>query len=126
MFAKKVFQSHAGKPLTWKIECDDLTDKDLETFAYLVHSSLKFHKVIGIPNGGLRLAAMLKRYETPKARTLLIVDDVLTTGGSMHKARAELVRDGVEMRTIRGVVLFARQEWPDWIIPVFSYHLWIP
>ncbi len=126
MFNRKVFQSHADKTLTWKIECDDLTDQDLETFTYIIHSAFKFHRVIGIPNGGLRLAAKLRRHESPKARTLLIVDDVFTTGKSMNAARAELVRDGADTRTIRGLVLFARQEWPDWIIPVFSYHLWIP
>ena len=35
------FVSHAGNELEWKIECDALTDEDIETFAYLISKKYK-------------------------------------------------------------------------------------
>ena len=33
LFIKEDFISHAGLPLTWKVECDALTEKDYEALA---------------------------------------------------------------------------------------------
>ncbi|KKL20362.1 hypothetical protein LCGC14_2456230, partial [marine sediment metagenome] len=45
--------------------------------------------------------------------TLLIVDDVLTTGASMEKQRAG------RTNTI-GAVIFARGDCPAWVKPLFA------
>ena len=36
IFKKGVFTSHSGVDLLWKIDCDDLTDQDLDTLAYSI------------------------------------------------------------------------------------------
>lgn len=102
---------HSGEESDWKIECDTLTDEDMRTLAKriaeLVHP---FGEVEGVPRGGLRLASALKPYRS--AGGLLIVDDVLTTGGSMEAHRAG--------RDAKGAVIFARGESPAWVTPLFA------
>ena len=34
LFIKEDFISHAGLPLTWKVECDALTEKDYDCLLY--------------------------------------------------------------------------------------------
>lgn len=114
LFVSVVFSAHSGGILDWKIECDALTDKDIETLARIIARHMRFSRVVGVPRGGLRLAAALKFYETEGP--FLIVDDVLTTGGSMERVRAEYA----DHETI-GVVLFTRKQPPDWIKSVFTH-----
>ena len=116
MFEKKEFTSHSNISLTWKIECDDLTNEDIETLAYLVSRYLIFSDVIGVPTGGLRFAKALERYKK-SVGPVLIVDDVLTTGRSMEDVRATIKPWSV------GIVIFARGQAPDWITPIFQYRL---
>lgn len=73
-----------------------------------------YGKVIGVPRGGLRLAAALLPYER-LGYPLLIVDDVLTTGISMQE-----MRDRFPLEEAIGVVIFARGQCPDWIRPIFT------
>ena len=115
LFVSGVFSSSSGITLDWKIECDALTDKDIETLANVIARRVNFSRVVGVPTGGLRLATALKQFET--RGPFLIVDDVLTTGGSMERTRAEYA----DHETI-GVVLFARRTPPSWIKAVFT--LW--
>ncbi len=104
----------AGLTLDWKIECDCLQDKDIQTLAKEISNKFKFGKVEGVPTGGLRLAEALKQYSNPESLTLLIVDDVFTTGKSMEAHRAG--------REAIGVVIFNRSaiKPPEWIFPMFS------
>lgn len=114
LFEKKTFKMHSGDIGHWKIECDALTDEDLDTLAYIIASKLLFKKIIGVSTGGLRIAKALEKYKSDEG-WCIIVDDVLTTGASMEQAKSQCVDE-----YILGVVLFARDKYPDWIVPVFN------
>lgn len=122
LFSRGNFTSSAGLELSWKIECDALTDEDIETLAHAVHEkmgAIHFRKVVSVPRGGDRLAGALGKYLDPNGGRVLIVDDVLTTGASMERARNAELRytSGVQ---ISGVVIFSRVAWPpSWIYPIF-------
>lgn len=105
---------HSGSPSDFKIECDALTDEEIETFAFLVSKKFTFGSVIGIPCGGWPIANSLQKYCTRFAGARVLVDDVWTTGESMELAR--------QYDTDIGVVLFARGPCPAWVRPVFQ--LW--
>lgn len=110
LFVPGAFQAHSGQMLRWKIECDALTDEDWKGLALILGPKLKpFGSVVGIPRGGLILASMLRSYSVV-SETLLIVDDVLTTGRSMKEHR-------VGFEDAIGAVAFARGPCPDWITP---------
>jgi len=123
MFEWRTFVSHSGKALDWKIECDALTAADWDCLARLVASRLVFGQVVGIPRGGLPFAKALAPFVTPGSETVLIVDDVMTTGQSMENERAKYLD-----RPVQGVVLFNRIQWRNqawldlrtWILPVFN------
>jgi hypothetical protein len=112
LFVQKEFISHSGLSLTWKIDCDALANTDIEVCAWLIAQHVAFCEVLGIPKGGMRLAETLKKYKT-KSSTILLVDDVFTTGKSMEEARKKINND------CRGAVIFARQQTPAWILPLF-------
>lgn len=120
LFQMGNFTLHSGEESWFKINCDALTDDDLETLALLVAEDYRigpFHVVEGVPSGGLRFAEALQRFALSKYKDvqnprLLIVDDVLTTGSSMEKQR--------NGRKAEGVVIFARGLCPGWVVPLFS------
>ena len=118
-FEQGQFNLHSGKQSSWKIECDSLTQDELNLFVGMIGSAFVFTEVEGVPTGGLELARLLQPYcAVPKVvgyRRLLIVDDVLTTGGSMEDQRA-----GRDTADIDGVVLFSRGECPYWVTPIFQ------
>jgi len=110
LFQLGSFVLNSGRPADFKIESDALTDDDWKCLAYLLSKRVApFGSVEGVPRGGLKLAGYLKEYATEGP--VLIVDDVLTTGGSMDRVRAG--------RTANGAVVFARGVTPDWITPLF-------
>ena len=117
LFQKVDIILNSGQKSDFKIECDALTDEDIETFAYLIQKKYKFGKVLGVPRGGVGIQVALEKYVTQGNDTLLIVDDVLTTGGSMVRFRENYL---TQYENIVGVVLFARNECPDWIDSVFK------
>ncbi len=110
LFVRANFVSHSGLPMNWKIECDALTDADIDTLAFVIAGEIAFSDVVGVPSGGMRLAVALQQYATEGP--VLIVDDVLTTGRSMEETR-ERFPGAV------GAVLFARGHVPDWITAVW-------
>ncbi len=114
IFIRQNITLHSGKPSDFKIECDGLSDEDINTLAFLIAKQITFGKVVGVPSGGLRLAEALKQYHTPSSENTLIADDVLTTGGSMEEMRKK-----VEGKSV-GVVIFARGKCPSWIMPMFQ------
>ena len=125
LFVKKDFVMHSGGLAHYKIECDALTDKDLDTLAFVVANKAKLitgenrtgiRQVYGVPRGGVRFAEAFQPYLDTKWGTLrLIVDDVLTTGKSMEEARLRIGwGDAI------GVVIFARHDTPNWIKPIFQ------
>jgi len=118
MFEKGDFISHSGIPLDWKIECNSLTDADIECLAYLISKKFSFRNVFGIPRGGMRLARALGKYQSQKYDATIIVDDVLTTGNSMETMRKSIPGPVV------GVVIFSRlEDPPSWIFPIFKFKL---
>lgn len=122
IFKQIVFKSHSGELLNWKIDCDDFTDEDLDTLAFIVSQKFIFNRVIGIPTGGMRFANALTQYIDKKATYPLIVDDVLTTGKSMI-AEAKKISSCSCSYAI-GVVIFSRIEnYPDWIHPIFKLNI---
>lgn len=111
LFRSGEFVLNSGQVASWKIDCDALSDADLDTLAAVAAQILPpFGSVEGVPTGGLRFAKAMRRYEC-HAGPLLIVDDVLTTGGSMERHRAG--RDAI------GVTIFARGVCPAWVRPLF-------
>lgn len=116
LFKKADFIGHSGKKLQWKIECDALTNEDWMALAFMISQKIQFNKVVGVPRGGLQLAKELKKYMDPESKTILIVDDVLTTGGSMEDAK----RGWKTQENIVGYVVFARQKPTDWIKSLFT------
>lgn len=104
---------HSGRVSDWKIDCDALDDEDLRCVATLLVRQLPaFGSVEGVPKGGLRLADAIRPFQT--TGLLLIVDDVLTTGGSMEAHRAG--------REAIGAVVFSRADfWKllPWVTPLF-------
>lgn len=116
LFQKKEFLSHSGKKLKFKVDCDYLTQEEIDLFAEHIASLFKFGNVEGVPTGGLRLAKSLEKHIIPNHETLLIVDDVLTTGKSMEEQR--------NGRKAVGVVLFCRTaEFPEWICPLWILNI---
>lgn len=125
LFVTKDFQSSSGVPLSWKIECDNLTEKDLKCFAKLIGSRFRFSEVLGIPRGGLAIATHLAEYVNPAEDRILLVDDVFTTGESIRASRKKIMEErGLEKKHVIGVVLFARNTPPKWVWPVFELSGW--
>lgn len=120
------FASHSGFQLPWKINCDALSNSDIEALSKIIRWKFAFSNVIGIPRGGLRLAEALSPHAESGYPTL-IVDDVLTTGKSMEAARDHHYTDrDLSTAYVRpiGVVTFARGECPNWVWPIFQVNEW--
>lgn len=122
LFQAGEFVAHSGATLPFKIECDALSDAEIDLFADLMvnlRPGMKYSRIIGIPRGGLRLAdAVRRRYggRDPMG-PVLIVDDVLTTGRSMDEAaKAESAPFAV------GSVIFARGPCPFWVRSIFALN----
>ena len=91
LFQKVDFKSHAGLDLHWKIEMDALSHKEWECIAQMIMElTPTFKEAIGIPRGGTILGKLLNQHGTGKREhPICIVDDVLTTGGSMNEFKAK-------------------------------------
>ena len=135
LFHPGEFWSHSGIRLPFKLECDCLTERDLDLFAELIATRLyppnqhSFCRVVGVPkgqpggrdNGGV-LAQYVRHHvnlveDTGEAWTL-IVDDVLTTGQSMNSTRFFQFYN----RLCVGAVIFARGPCPEWVRPLFTLN----
>jgi len=124
LFIKGDFKSHSGLPLTWKIECDSLTDEDLDALATIAIWELPLFKaVVPIPIGGNRLAEILEKCTTAISSNIIIVDDVLTTGKSMNDKKKELISYGISEDNIYGLVIFDRSKKAneEWIYSIFEH-----
>ncbi len=88
LFIKQDFISHAGIPMTWKLECDGISESEWQALATMIMEYQKepFGKVVGIPRGGVPLQKALEPYATGNYDDpLLVVDDVYTTGTSFKE-----------------------------------------
>jgi orotate phosphoribosyltransferase-like protein len=115
------FKSHSGLDLDFKIDCDALTDFDLETLASIVSKKYSFSDVFGIPMGGLRFAAALDKYCTKNSFDVLVVDDVMTTGNSFRDFKNEWFLDD---DNVIGITIFSRgyKNTPEWVNSIFTLN----
>lgn len=99
-----MFNLHSGQRSSFLIDCEALTDEDLQALASLALPKIRpFGEVVGIPRGGLRFAEVLRQHSGQGPR--LVVDDVITTGQSMLDV-LRLVNGS------KGLVIFSREfEW---------------
>lgn len=117
------FELHSGQKSAWKVDCDYLTIHDWCALAKMASEALPpFGTVEAVTHGGkfyksmpnaVRFADCLRMYTTKGCPTILIADDVLTTGKSMEEERRG--RDNVI-----GVVAFSRGVPPSWVTPLFQ------
>lgn len=106
------FTLRSGVKSGWKIECDALTPEDWAALALMAVGVLPpFGHVEGVPRGGLPFGDALYKHVTHGCSTLLIAEDVVTTGGSLERHRAG--------REAIGVVVFCRGVCPEWVTPLF-------
>lgn len=112
LFQTGSFKLASGQQSIFKIECDALGDDDWHTLATIIAAQLghRYGPVVGVPRGGLKLAAELERLEHFDAPGRLVVDDVYTTGGSLRK---------VMEAGDRGFVVFARSSLPSNVSALF-------
>ena len=120
LFQRIDFTSHSGLDLTWKIEMDALTRDEWECIAHMINElSPPFKEAIGIPRGGVKLGKLLNLHGTGKREDpICIVDDVLTTGGSMNEFKQK--RHWRNPSKYIGWVVFARNKPPSSVKALFQ------
>ena len=121
LFKSGDFKSHSGLDLSWKIECDALSDSEWFTIKKMIMEySPPFREVVGIPEGGVKLGNLLNEHATGNEEDpVCIVDDVLTTGESMEYFLSQYQRNRRPFMAI-GWVVFARTKCPDWVRALFQ------
>ena len=126
LFQKINFTSHSGLDLTWKIEMDALSREDWEGITQMIlELSPPFREAVGIPRGGVKLGKLLNLHGTGKREhPICIVDDVLTTGGSMIEFKRK--RQWRNPTKYIGWGVFARSRPPDWVRVLFQMpKVWV-
>ena len=123
LFVYGFFLGHSGSQLSWKIECDALTDEDVFCLSNMLCMTLWLQNInrffmIGIPGGGLRFAEQMNRItgvEDAEDVPHIVVDDVWTTGTSMkewmEKTQSEY-----------GIVVFSRGLLPEKVFCLFQVN----
>ena len=131
LFKSGDFKSHSGLDLSWKIECDALSDSEWFTIKKMIMEySPPFREAVGIPEGGVKLGGLLNEHATGDEKDpVCIVDDVLTTGESMEHFLNQYQRSGngksgfahrLIPYTAIGWVVFARGPCPHWVSALFQ------
>lgn len=119
------FVLNSSAKSTFKLECDQFIEDNIDGLVALIRQMAgPFSAVSGVPRGGLRLMKALQPFVSLDGPHLL-VDDVLTTGGSMERMRDTILAiSGVTVverpHFVKGVVVFARGQCPYWISAVFQ------
>jgi len=107
------FTLHSGGHSRFKIDCDSLVNEDWKCLAQMAAERLpRFTHVEGVLHGGIQFARALEIHRSFGCEsTLLIVDDVWTTGASMEQQRGG--RDAI------GMVVFSRGTLASWVKALF-------
>lgn len=122
LFQLGEFNLHSGAKSSYKIDCNSLNHDDIVAICDWIKKIVpSYRMVVGIPNGGIPFEIQLKSFTDPSSDTILIVDDVLTTGKSMEKKRYDLHGEFPSMKKV-GVVAFARGFCPAWIECVWELN----
>ena len=84
-----------------------------------------FQVAVGVPRGGIKLGKLLNEYATGDEKDpVCIVDDVLTTGGSMEVFYQKHLHVqsilGNKAFTAFGWVVYARNQPPNWVKALFQ------
>ena len=119
LFQEYDYVGHAGGKLTWKIECDAISDAEWEVLANLVlhYEKRPFRVAIGIPTGATKLGNILNKHSTGDRRhPVLVVDDVYTTGTSFREFKEQNYKD----EHIIQWVIFARKPTTPDINAIFT------
>jgi hypothetical protein len=130
LFASGDFVLSSGARSDFKIDCDALSDGSIYTFALLIRKLVgPFSTVEGVPSGGNRIAAALAPHAAGGPGAHLIADDVLTSGGSLVRARDAWLSasPGRSPNHCKGAVMFARGPLPNWVVAacVLPRGLWL-
>jgi hypothetical protein len=121
LFQLGSFVLNSGAISPWKLECDALEEGSIVALAKMISILVgPFSSVEGVPRGGLQLAQSLKQYVSTGEHPHLIVDDVLTTGGSLIRARTAFRLEKSASKEVIGAVVFARGPCPSWVKAVFQ------
>ena len=120
LFQEIDFVGHSGDQLHWKIEMDALHSNEWKCIARMIMElSPPFKEAVGIPRGGNILGRLMNKHGTGQRQDpICIVDDVLTTGGSMEEFRRK--RHWRNPTEYIGWVVFARSKPPDWVKVLFQ------
>jgi hypothetical protein len=100
LFRQCDFISHAGIPMSWKIECDAKSDEEWITLAKMIRDTERrpWRQAVGIPRGGVALGKALDAYSTGNPdHPIMIADDVYTTGTSFIEFKEEFYADVATM-----------------------------
>ena len=130
LFKSINFKSHSGLNLSWKIECEALSDPEWATISKMIMElTPPFQQAVGIPRGGVKLGDLLNEHATGNEKDpVCIVDDVLATGESMEQFLSQYQRKELHSwnRTVPfmaiGWVVFARARTPDWVSALFQMN----
>jgi|SRR5581483_7595248 len=122
---------HSGLHSRFKLVADAFIHDNLPGLVELIRQLVgPFSSVEGVPTGGLVLAEALRPFAGLSGKHL-IVDDCLTTGGSLRAARdayGERCRsENKPENVVVGAVAFARGQCPLWVKAVFQLpeQLWL-
>ena len=119
LFQEYNYVGHAGGNLTWKIECDAITDAEWKVLAtvLLQYEKRPFRVAVGIPRGATKLGNILNEFATGEPQhPVLVVDDVYTTGTSFREFKAKHYKD----EHIIQWVIFARKPTTNDINALFT------
>ena len=123
LFQSVDFKSHSGLDLSWKIECDALSDSEWFTIKkMIIEYTPPFREAVGVPEGGIKLGSLLNEHATGNEEDpVCIVDDVLTTGESMEYFLSQYQRNRRLMPFMAiGWVVFVRGPCPHWVSALFQ------
>tara|TARA_B110000495_G_scaffold203689_1_gene228812 strand:- start:1691 stop:2101 length:411 start_codon:yes stop_codon:yes gene_type:complete len=124
LFQRYDYKSHANLDLTWKLECDAISDGEWSVLARIISEleSRPFSDVVGIPRGGVKLEnEMLNYVSGNKNDPVLIVDDVWTTGTSFKEfVGIHVIEKMTEHVGWFGWCIFARTQTSNHVTALFQ------